>query len=350
MIMSLGAEMPMAGNPQGSFENHGDAQGYNPHTQDVRRYVVRNVPLARHHETAETVRRRLVGQQFDDASYVFVTEEDGRLLGIASLTALVGAEASTLVGQLMTAAAGRAVSAEADREDAASLAIQAGAGTLAVTTRDGRFLGAIPAAALMSILRDEHLEDLHHMAGILGKSEAAQLALAAPPLRRAIFRLPWVLVGLAGSALFTAIMARFEASLSANIAIAFFVPALVYLTDSVGTQAEAVVVRTLSLSNAPLASLFAAELATAMIVGFVLSALALPIVWLFFDSSALATAVAVALFFATAVATGVGVLLPWVFDRLGFDPALSSGPIATVFQDSSTLMIYLATATALVAR
>jgi magnesium transporter len=44
------------------------------------------------------------------------------------------------------------------------------------------------------------------------------------------------------------------------------------------------------------------------------------------------------------------VLLPWTFDRLGFDPALASGPIATVFQDSSTLVIYLATAATLMAR
>ena len=69
--------------------------------------------------------------------------------------------------------------------------------------------------------------------------------------------------------------------------------------------------------------------------------------WLAFGSPLLALAVAIALFFATAVATGLGVLLPWTFDRLGFDPALSSGPIATVFQDSSTLIIYLATATVL---
>jgi magnesium transporter len=32
----------------------------------------------------------------------------------------------------------------------------------------------VPAAALISILRDEHLEDLHHMAGILGKSSACR--------------------------------------------------------------------------------------------------------------------------------------------------------------------------------
>jgi hypothetical protein len=54
------------------------------------------------------------------------------------------------------------------------------------------------------------------MAGILGKSEAAKAALLAPPHRRALYRLPWLLVGMAGSALATAMMTRFEAALAAH--------------------------------------------------------------------------------------------------------------------------------------
>ena len=143
---------------------------------------------------------------------------------------------------------------DTDREDAASAAIRAGVSALAVCDRSGRFVGAVPAAALMSILRDEHLEDLHHMAGILGRSEAAQAALTAPPYRRALYRLPWLLVGMAGSALATAMMARFESVLAAHIAVAFFIPAIVYLADAVGTQSEAIAVRGLSLTGADLAS------------------------------------------------------------------------------------------------
>ena len=49
------------------------------------------------------------------------------------------------------------VTPDTDREEAASVAIRAGASALAVCDDDGRFIGAVPAAALMSILRDEHL-------------------------------------------------------------------------------------------------------------------------------------------------------------------------------------------------
>jgi magnesium transporter len=164
-----------------------------------------------------------------------------------------------------------------------------------------------------------------------------------------MFRLPWVLIGLAGSTVITAIMAEFETPLSAHIAVAFFVPALVFLTDSVGTQSEIIAVRAFSLSDTSFLSLLVEELGTAMIVGLVLSALALPLIWIVFGDVMLGLAVAIALFFATAAATAAGVLLPFIFDRLGFDPALGSGPIATVFQDGFTLLIYLATATVLLA-
>jgi magnesium transporter len=240
------------------------------------------------------------------------------------------------------------VAPDTDREEAASAAIRAGASVLGVCGGDDRFIGAVPASALISILRDEHLEDLHHMAGILSQSEAARAALTAPPHRRAFYRLPWLLVGMAGSAVATATMARFEHLLAAHLAVAFFIPAIVYLADAVGTQSEAVAVRGLSLTGGEFASFFTGEVATGVLVGIVLGALAYPLVWLAFGSGALAAAVAVALIVASSLATGIGFLLPWLFARSGYDPALGSGPLGTVVQDVLSLLIYFFVASMLI--
>jgi magnesium transporter len=193
---------------------------------------------------------------------------------------------------------------------------------LAVLDHGGAFLGALTATSVMAILRDEHLEGLHHMAGILGRSERAKAALTAPPYRRALYRLPWLLVRLAGSAAATALMAGAEAQLSAHIAVAFFIPAIIYLADAIGTQAEAVVVHGLSLTEGGPLRLLLGELGTGALLGLTL-------------------AVALALAAAGTIATGVGFLLPWVFQRVGFDPALGSGPVATLLQDVLSLAVYL---------
>jgi magnesium transporter len=294
------------------------------------------------------VRARLSGARYADASHLFVVDESQRPVGVAEIADVMAADAHCPVGELASANNSHVVTTSTDREEAASAAIRAGVSVLAVCGADGRFVGAVPATALISILRDEHLEDLHHMAGILGKSEAAKAALLAPPHRRALYRLPWLLVGMAGSALATAMMTRFEAALAAHIAVAFFIPAIVYLADAVGTQSEAVAVRGLSLSGGALTPLLAAELATGVLIGVSLGLLAYPLVWLAFGSAALATTVAAALMVASSLATSIGLLLPWVFARLGFDPALGSGPLATVVQDVLSLLIYFLIASALV--
>jgi magnesium transporter len=322
--------------------------GKAPQAQSAADYLVKAVPTALPQESAGAVRERLIGRRYDDASHIFVVARDGRLDGVVEMADLLAAEPAQVMSGLTGNDHCPVVPADTDREQAASIAIRSGGSALAVCDSGGKFIGAVPAGALMSILRDEHLEDLHHMAGILANSEAAKAALAAPPHLQALHRLPWLLVGMVGSGMATAMMARFEAALTAHIAVAFFVPGIVYLADAVGTQSEVVTVRGLSLTSGRLLPMLAGEVATSIVIGAILGALACPLVWLAFGSAALAVTVAIAVMVASVVATTVGILLPWLFARLGYDPALASGPIATVFQDILSLLTYFAAATALV--
>jgi magnesium transporter len=317
-------------------------------SQTVERYVVRQVPIARPYETVATIRDRLFARRYEDATHVFVLTEEGALAGVINIKDIMGEAPTATLAELTKSDDCQTVTFITDREEAATKAIHAGASVVGVCEPDGRFIGALPASALVSILRDEHLEDLHHMAGILGKSEAAKAALTASPYRRALYRLPWLLVGMAGSAIATATMVRFEAQIAANIAVAFFIPAIVYLADAVGTQTEAVAVRGLSLTGADLPPLLAGEVGTGVLIGVTLGWIAYPIVWLTFGNAALAATVALALVVAGSVAATIGFLLPWSFAKLGYDPALGSGPVGTVVQDVLSLLIYFLIASVLV--
>lgn len=118
------------------------------------------------------------------------------------------------------------------------------------------------------------------MAGILHRSpeDRARHALEETPIRRALHRLPWLLVGLVGSAVATLVMTQFEAQLEAQVVVAFFVPAIVYLADAIGTQTEAIVVRGLSYNSPSLAHLVIGEMSAGMLIGAVLGAIAWPLV------------------------------------------------------------------------
>jgi magnesium transporter len=165
-------------------------------------------------------------------------------------------------------------------------------------------------------------------------------ALEGPPLRRARHRLPWLLVGLVGSMIAAAVMSRFEHVLESQVAIAFFVPSIIYLADAIGTQNEAIAVRGLSLSRLPLRRLLAGEVRTGLLIGVTLAVLSFAIVAVRFNDLCLATSVASAILVAGAVATTTGLLLPWALSRIGSDPAFGSGPVATVIQDVLSILIY----------
>jgi magnesium transporter len=222
------------------------------------------------------------------------------------------------------------------------LAARHGMSAPAVVDAEGRLLGCVPPRALIEIGRREHAEDMNRLAGILHRSDLGRHAFDVPPWQRALHRLPWLLVGLLGSAVATMVVARFEERLQAQIAVAFFIPAIVYLADAVGTQTEAVVVRGLSFAAPRLGGLLAGELAAGAIVGAALAALTLPLVYLAFGDATLAFAVALSIFIAGSAAAVCGLIFPWLLWRVGLDPAFGSGPVATVVQDVLSLLVYFA--------
>jgi magnesium transporter len=233
------------------------------------------------------------------------------------------------------------VTEDTDQERAASLALHHGVDALPVVDAGGRALGVMPSQALLQVLRREHVEDLHRIAGIEREAAQARHAIEDPPLRRARHRLPWLVVGLAGSALATGAMAAFETTLQRTIAVAFFVPAIVYLADAIGTQTEAIAVRRISLTRAGIVHLLAGELRTGMLLGTILGVAAFVPVWLAFGDARLGAAVATAIFAAGTMAAGLGLVLPWWIARSGRDPAFGSGPLATVIQDILSILVYL---------
>lgn len=309
------------------------------HSETAAHYLVAGVPRVRAEQTATEALASLRGRRLDSVDILCVVDDEGVLRGIVPIADALVAPPDALVGDLLRPDFPRIMPDE-DQEKTASLALHHGLGTLPVVDQHDRLLGVIPAGALLQILRREHVEDLHRFAGITRETHRAREAIEAPPSRRARHRLPWLLVGLLGSMVATSIVAYFEQALASKVSIAFFIPGLVYLADAIGTQTEAVAVRGLSLSHSRLSRLVGGELRTGLLIGLVLGAVTLPIVWVAFGDLRLATAVAAALFCAGGVATTIGLVLPWLLSRLGTDPAYGSGPLATIFQDLLSLVIY----------
>ncbi len=301
--------------------------------------VTEDVLTATLDETAGAVRARLRAVRLGCIDLVLVSTGSGLYHGAADLRDILVADPEVPLGKLVRHDI-PSVEPMLHQERAAELAGEAGVTALPVVGADGRARGVVPPGALLTVLAHEHHEDLHRLAGILHERQSATAALEDPPIRRAGRRLPWLLVGAVLSAAMTALMTAFEADLQRNVTIAFFIPALVYLADAIGTQTETIAVRGLSTKTRPLAWILLLEVAAGASIGATLGLLAFCGIWLAFADIALAAGVAASLFAAGTLASSIGLLLPWVLSRIGLDPAFGSGPVATVLQDGLTIVIY----------
>jgi magnesium transporter len=298
------------------------------------------VPVAAPGEQAGAVLARLAHEPFEHVLDVWVVDGDGRLVGHTDLPRLLAAPATQAVSQLARPVT-HSVRPEADQEVVASVALRHALPSVAVVDAAGRFHGAVTPPTLLRILRQEHVEDLHRLAGMRPETPVnGGEALEASPSRRVRERLPWLLIGLAGSAVATLVAAHFEQLLDEMVVVAFFVPAIVYLADAVGTQTEAIVVRGLSLTQLPFKRMLWGELRAGGMICATLGAASFGGVLAGFRDLRLAAAVGISIALAGFVAATIGLLLPWALARSGRDPALGAGPLATVIQDIVSLLIY----------
>ncbi|WP_374207014.1 magnesium transporter [Mycolicibacterium sp. OfavD-34-C] len=279
------------------------------------------------------------GHRFDSAAAVAVL--DGRhLVGVATIEQLLAAPAGACLRDVMDASP-PVVAPDTDREHAAWQAVQRGEPGLAVVDDDGRFRGLVSPQQLLTVLLQEHDEDLARLGGFLSDVEHARSTSVESIRRRLWHRLPWLLIGLLGAMVSAVLMTAFEAQLSADLAVAYFVPGIVYLADAVGTQTETLAIRGLSV-GVGIRRITGREALTGLSMGVLLGAVMWPLVAVMTGNAALALAVSVAVLGASTVATVVALCLPWLLHRLGKDPAFGSGPLATVVQDLLSILLYFA--------
>lgn len=304
-------------------------------------HATARVPVAAPHDRAGDLRAGLAGQRLESAREAAVLV-DGRLVGVVAIEALLAAPANTPVEAIMdddppTVSPGLA------QERAAWQMVQRGEASLAVVEDDGRFVGFIPPHRLLAALLTEHDEDLARLGGYLASTQRARTAAEEPIGRRLWHRLPWLLIGLAGAMVSALLVGSFEEQLSQQVVLAFFVPAVVYMADAVGTQTETVLIRGLAV-GIHLRAVVRREIVTGLVIGVLVGVAFAPFALVAWGDGDVAIAVGLALVASCGVATIVAMALPALFHRFGRDPAFGSGPLATVVQDLLSIVVYFAIA------
>ena len=309
--------------------------------------AVTKVPIAKGGCTVAAVRKIIRRGGYEAIDLVIVAHDDGRYRGVVIARQLLEADEAVTLSEILISD-WPTVNSLTDQEHAVAVATATSVLAIPVVNGNSVPIGILTAKVLFAVLSAEHREDVDRLVGIMRERSGARHALEDPPPRRFARRIPWLLVGLALSSVATAVMASFEQVLQKNVMIAFFIPAIVYLTDAIGTQTEAIAVRGLSMRHRPLADLLWKELITGGLIGLALGAVAVAGIVIVFGDALVGLGVGLSLFAGGTIASGLGLLLPWFLSRFGIDPAFGAGPVATILQDVLTIMVYFIVMTRIV--
>ncbi len=305
-------------------------------------------------EAIEAIRR--LHEELEDLSYVYITDDLGRLVGVLSFRDLVFNRPGAGLDEVMVPNP-VAVAPDTDREEVAEVIQRYHLFGLPVVDQAGLLLGMVNTDAVLEAVQQEASEDFAQAVGA-----GAEDTVFTPVRRSVRTRLPWIAVDVGLSFLVAFVIGRFEDVIQTTTVLASLMPLVARVGGDSGAQSLAVVIRSIATGDVPASrarQVVGREIRIGLINGLVIALLSGLLGALFQSAQTppgLEGAVAPArigtiLFLATwanLVLAGLsGSGIPLLLRRLGLDPALASNLLLTTVTDLIGFGGFLAVATIL---
>ena len=279
--------------------------------------------------------------------YIYVLDDNQRLLGILSFQDLFRAPSEKRVQEIMKTDV-VTVSEHEDQELVARLFARHSFLSLPVVDDQRRLKGIITADDILHTVQKEATEDIQKLGGME--------ALERPYLKVGFFymlrkRAVWLAALFLGEMLTASAMNHYQEEISRAVVLALFLPLIISSGGNSGSQATTLVIRAMALGEVHLRDwwkIIYREIGTGLGLGLILATIGLVriLLWqaLFHiygpHYTFIALAVALSLVGVVLWGTVAGSMLPFMLRRLGFDPASASAPFVATLVDVSGIMIY----------
>ncbi len=218
-----------------------------------------------------------------------------------------------------------------------------------VTDDRGRLIGVVRREDVDEALLERSDRDYLKSQGIVSGEELRSMSI----WRRSSRRLSWLSINIVLNILAASVIAAYQDTLTAVIALAVFLPIISDMSGCSGNQAVAVSIRELSLGlirPRDVVRVWSKELAVGLINGVVLGVMLGFAAWLWKGNVYLGLVVAGAMAINTLVAVSIGGMVPLLLKGMKADPALASGPILTTITDMCGFLLILSLATVMLSR
>jgi magnesium transporter len=270
--------------------------------------------------------------------YLYVVDVRRHLVGVISLRRLLLVPPSTPLKRIMTTDL-ISVRTDTDQEEVARQVASYNLLAIPVVDEENKLVGIITVDDVIDVIKDEATEDIYRLAGV--STDERVFTPMVESLRK---RFPWLLVNLATAFIATGVIALFDATTAAWVALVKFMPIVPGMGGNAATQTLTVIVRGLALGeltwvNARKALL--KEVVVGVGNGMATGLVAGGVIWLFGGQPIIGVLLFLAMIIDLFVAGAAGTLIPLGLKALKVDPALASTVFITTFTDVAGFASFL---------
>jgi magnesium transporter len=270
--------------------------------------------------------------------YLYVVDRENRLRGVLSLRDLIVSPPSTRVEEIMDPDV-VSLQTDTDQEEVARVMADYDFPVLPVVDGERRLVGIVTVDDVLDVVEDEATEDIHR----LGAAPIGIDYVRASPWLLFRARASWLVLLVVSMTLTFNVIAHYENIIEEVVILAAFIPLLIGTGGNVGAQVATLVVRALATRELELrdyTSVLVKEIGTGLLLGLAFGLFMTVYVLLFRAEPRIAVALGITMVLISLTANLVGASLPFLFNRLGIDPALTSSPGITTIMDVVGLLIY----------
>ncbi len=304
---------------------------------------------------AETLKHiREVERSRETVYAIYVLDPQTRaLLRAVSLRQLIAGEPDDPILSLAPARDPVAVTPLTDREDVARLISRHDLLAAPVLDERRHVLGIVTVDDVIDAIMAESAEDVEKFGGVA--------ALNAPYLQIGFLdmirkRAGWLCALFLGEMLTASAMQHFDTALEKAVVLTLFIPLIMSSGGNSGSQAASLLIRALALGQIRLRDWWKValrELPTGATLGIILGLIAFARIAIWQKAgiydygehwALVALSVSCGLIGIVMFGSFFGSMLPFILQRLGFDPASSSAPFVATLVDVTGLVIYFSVA------
>jgi magnesium transporter len=294
-------------------------------------------------EALQHIRER--GADLEEFYTIFVVDRDRRLRGQLTLQRLVLATPSDPVADLVEDPIG-VVPVDMDQEEVGRVIARYNVAAVGVVDPLGRLVGRVTFDDVIDVVEAEATEDILRFASVSEEEQLRGSTLDA--IRR---RLPWLIVNLVTLSLAALVVWFYRATIEQAAVLAAVMPVIAGLGGNAGTQALAVTVRRIAVSDESLSERWSVvwkELAVGIVNGLAIGLL-VAVAGLFVPGTdpLFGFVVMLAMWGNLVIASTAGAFFPILLESRGIDPAIASSIFVTTFTDFFGFFLLLALATAI---